>query len=475
MSPHGKFPHRSRRDFLRITTGTAVAGSIAGCLDGMFGDGALIGEGPTVSLETVADGLVYPSDLEQPPDGSDRLFVTDQPGQVYVIEDGEREEQPVIDVSDRMVDVGIDSMGGFDERGLLGIAFHPEFDRNGRFYLRYSAPTSRNVDHRDAAHVELLCEYDLEGNEADPDSERILLRNSQPAWIHNSGNIEFGPDGYLYITAGDGGGSFDDHAPDWYHDQHMGTGQNTSDNLLGGVLRIDVDGGDVGEYAIPPDNPLVDDPDGRDEYFAWGFRNPWGMAFDGDDLYVADVGQAMYESVNRVERGENYGWSIREGAHCYDPDAARDPPDDCPTETPDGQPLLGPVVEYPHEYESTPIGSAIIGGGMYRAGTVDVLDGRYVFGDWSADPHGDPEGVLFAAAPAAAGESVHEYYDEHDLWPIERLQVDGERDLGADGSLNRYVVSMGRDRDGELYVLTGMTPAVTGSSGEVHRIVPSGG
>lgn len=475
MSPDGNWPLVRRRDVLALATSSAIAGSLAGCLDRLLGDEPLIEEGPIVSLETVADGLVYPSDLDQPPDGSDRLFVTDQPGQVYVIEGGELVDQPVIDVSDRMVNVGLDSMGGFDERGLLGIAFHPDFADDGRFYLRYSAYASSNLDHPDSAHVELLCEYELEGNVADPDTERIVLRNPQPAWFHNSGNIAFGPDGYLHITTGDGGGSFDDHAPDWHHERQMGTGQNTTDNLLGGVLRIDVDAEDADGYGIPRDNPLVDDPDGRNEYFAWGFRNPWGMAFDGDELYVADVGQAMFESVKRVERGGNYGWSVREGAHCYDPESRRDPPDDCPTETPDGQPLLGPIIEYPHEHESTAIGSAIIGGGVYRGRTVDVLEGRYVFGDWSADPHGDPEGKLFAAAPPGPGNTVHEYYEEHDLWPIVELQIDGERDLGQGGSLNRYIVSMGNDRDGELYVLTGMTSAVAGSSGEVHRIVASDG
>ena len=467
-------PSLTRRQLLGVAGGSALLTGVSGCLDLLDSTRVEIEDGPTVGLDTVASGLTYPTDLAQPDDDSGRLFVTDQLGQVRVIEDDELREEPFIDVSDRMVDVGIDAMGGFDERGLLGIEFHPEFANNDRFFLRYSAWATGGDDHPESAHVEVLAEYLAEGETASVASERIILGISQPRWLHNSGDILFGPDGYLYMPTGDGGSTFEDHDPDWYHGEHRGTGQNTADNLLGGVLRIDVDDTDDGlEYAIPADNPLVGVDGHRDEYYAWGFRNPWGASFDGDDLYVADVGQALFEIVNLVEAGGNYGWNVREGTHCFDPDDASDPPDTCPDETPDGQPLLDPVIEYPQDDNGTQLGSAIIGGHVYRGGLIDEIEGAYVFGDWSADPHGDPKGKLFMAREPEADEEIHDYFAERDLWPIWSLDIDGEDDIGEDGELNRYVVALGKDTDGAVYVLTSATPAIAGDTGEVHRIVPS--
>lgn len=476
MSPTDGRPSTSRRRFLGMAATATVGSAIAGCLDLLRPPVVEIGDGPTVGLETIASGLTYPTDLVQPDDDSERLFVTDQIGEVRVIEDGELRDEPFLDVSDKLVDVGIDAMGGFDERGLLGIEFHPNFSSNDRFFLRYSAPPFGYDTHPDAIHVEVLAEYIADGDSADPQSERIILEISQPQWIHNSGNILFGPEGYLYIPTGDGGSAFEDHDPDWYHGLHRGTGQNTTDNLLGGVLRIDVDSteGDMA-YAIPPDNPLVDVEGHRNEYYAWGFRNPWGASFDGDDLYVADVGQALFETVNLVEKGGNYGWNIREGTHCFDPGDASDPPDECPNETPDGQPLLDPIIEYPQEDNDTQLGSAVIGGHVYRGGAVDGIEGAYVFGDWSADPHGDPLGKLYMARPPREDEEVHGYFEDRDLWPIWSLGVEGEGDIGDDSELNRYVISLGSDLDGAVYVLTGRTPAIEGDTGEIHRIVPVDG
>lgn len=464
----------SRREFLASTAVAGAAATTSGCLD-MFDDGELelIGDGPTVGLETVAEGLTYPTDLKEPDDGTGRLFVTDQQGAVFVIEDGELLDTPFLDVSPDLVNVGGDD-DGFDERGLVGIEFHPDFATNNRFFLRYSTPLSHE-DPSGASHAEVLVEFEADGETADPDSATELLRIPQPSIIHNSGNIHFGPDGFLYIPTGDGGGLLPDHDEHWF-DGHGGpTGQNTEDNLLGGVLRIDVDAGGADEYGIPDDNPLVDMEGHRDEYYAWGFRNPWGSTFDGDDLYVADVGQAMFEIVNHVERGGNYGWSVKEGTHCYDADDTRDPPAECPQETPEdvrgGEPLLDPVIEYPQFDNDTQIGSAVIGGHYYRNGVADVIHDYYVFGDWSADPHVDPNGRVFAARPPAADEDRHEYFEERDLWPIVELSVESDNDVTNDGNLQRYIAALGQDLSGDVYLLTTETNEISGDTGEVHRIV----
>jgi glucose/arabinose dehydrogenase len=200
-----------------------------------------------------------------------------------------------------------------------------------------------------------------------------------------------------------------------------------TENLLGSILRLDVDDQPGGRgYVAPADNPLVG-REGLDEYYAWGFRNPWRLSFDGDDLYVADVGQSSYEEVNLVENGVNYGWNIKEGTHCFKAD-------ECPDETPDhirdGEPLLDPIIEYPHE--GGPVsGVSIIGGSVYRGSTVPELDGRYVFADFL------PEGRLFVAGRPD---------DEDELWSTVAVDIDNEE-------LLTRALSFGRDEDGEVYVL----------------------
>lgn len=472
-------PALSRRQLLAATAAGGGLG-LAGCIDLISGHDTLIPDGPTVGLEQIADGLTYPTDLVEAPDGSGRLLVTDQPGQIYSIDKDGGAFDLAVDLSDRVVDVE----GGFSERGLLGIACHPDFATNGRVFVRYSAPT--RAGESPAIHTEVLTELTGDAEELDSESERELLRIPQPQVIHQGGSVLFGPDGYLYLTIGDGGDTFDHLEPSWY-DENPGMGahsQTTTDNLLGSVLRIDVDDeGDDRPYGIPPDNPLVEEEGHRDEYYAWGFRNPWGASFDGDDLYVADVGQARFEIINRVERGGNYGWNIREGTHCYDHDEPRDPPAECPDETPaevrGGEALLDPLIEYP-QFQPTDdphtgafdtddqFGSAVIGGAIYH-GSVDVLEGAYVFGDWSADPHRDPEGQLFVARPRDELSDVHEYFETLDLWGIERLEVSND-DVATDGQLERYVAALGKDLDGELYVLVTETNEVVGETGEVRRI-----
>ncbi|ELY98577.1 blue (type 1) copper domain-containing protein [Natrialba chahannaoensis JCM 10990] len=437
----------------------------------------IIGDGPTVGLETVADGLNAPIDLQFAEEETDRRFIVDQTGQIYVHGEDGLGEEPFLDIEDRMVELD----DGFDERGLLGLAFHPDFEENGRFYVRYSAPGEEPEYGAPGAevpevvdHLDTLAQFEAtdDNTEADPDSEEILLEIPQPQFNHNAGPIEFGPDDCLYVSTGDGGGAGDDdegHVDDWYPEIAGGNGQDTEHNLLGGILRIDVDddGDEERNYGIPDDNPLVDSEENLPEYWAWGLRNPWGMSFENGELLAADVGQALFEIINHVEEGGNYGWNVWEGTHCFDPDTPEEPPEDCPDNVADdlpeprgGEPLLGPVIEYPQEVDMgrygdevngddengeeedvergaetdngdrDRIGTAIIGGAMYEAGEIGELENTYVFGDWSWD--GEGPGRLFIAHPPEG-------------WPNGEDGIDDEDDAELDDEDDTDEVENGTD------------------------------
>ena len=286
-----------------------------------------------LDVELVAEGLTAPGLLREAPDGSGRLFVVDQAGLIRVIDaDGTLLPEPFLDVRSRMVTLN----AGFDERGLLGLDFHPDYATNGRFYVYYSAPLRAGAP---AAfnHTSHVSEFTVSSdpNVADAGSEEVLLQVDQPQFNHNAGTVAFGPDGYLYISLGDGGGGDDTGVG------HVagGNGQDIESNLLGSILRIDVDGGDP--YAIPADNPFVGE-DGLDEIYAYGVRNPYRFSFDmggSNDLLVGDAGQELYEEVSLVELGGNYGWNVKEGTHCFDPDDPTNPPADCPDVGEMGEPL----------------------------------------------------------------------------------------------------------------------------------------
>ncbi|WP_049899208.1 PQQ-dependent sugar dehydrogenase [Halococcus agarilyticus] len=406
-------------------------------------------QGPTVGLDTVADGFQVPTDFASAP-GDGRRFVVDLPGQVYTVASGGGRGEPFLDIADRLAE-------RTGERGLLGIAFHPAFDENRRFFLRYSAPLAEDAPDG-FSHTELLSEFRAteDASGVVDGSERPLLAVDEPTKYHNGGALAFGPEGYLYASYGDGGGSRDTglgHAADWYEENTGGNGQDVGENLLGSILRIDVDReGEEKPYGIPEDNPLVGEA-GLDEQFAWGFRNPWRMGFSDGELYVADVGQSRFEEVDRVVKGGNYGWNVKEGTHCYSTANPSEIPAECPDSTPqavrDGEPLRDPVIEYPHSRDGEPIGLSVIGGYVHE-GSVDALDGTYVFGDYSQD--GSPQGSLFAATPAEEG-----------LWQFEKLTIAG----AEDGELGGYLIDIGRDDAGELYALT----SAGDLGGAVHRLV----
>ncbi|MFB6360440.1 MAG: sorbosone dehydrogenase family protein [Halobacteriales archaeon] len=439
----------TRRRLLRIA-GPGILGGLAGCgsespatstaaeaepdTPDTTTDGAAA-RPEEVGLEPLVQGLKAPVGMAFHPDGG-RRYVIEQPGLVLYHDADGLADEPALDLQ------GAVTAGG--ERGLLGIALHPDFAENRRLYLRYSAPNRAGTP-EGYSHTFVLAEFEAaaDGRHVRKGSERTVLEIPQPQGNHNAGDIAFGPDGYLYVAVGDGGAGGDlgdGHVDDWYGANGGGNGQDVTDNLLGSLLRIDVDrrGADRG-YGIPPENPLVGQP-GRDEHYAWGLRNPWRFAFDGETCYAADVGQNRFEEVNRIERGGNYGWNVKEGTHCFGAET-------CPDRTPDdvrgGEPLVDPVIEYPHRGEPVS-GISVIGGNVYRGNALPGLVGTYVFGDLQAG------GKLFTATPAEGS----------GLWSTRSLPI-----AESDSDRLTRLFSLARDADGKLYVL-----GVGSRGGGVHRL-----
>lgn len=483
----------NRREYLTLCTTTATLGS-AGCLgdqwEGSSDTASSISEGPSVGVDRIADGLTQPLAIEFPRD-RDFRYVADKFGKIYFLgSDGVRED-PFLDISDQLVS----PLTNY-EQGLLGLALHPNYVQNRKFYVRYSAPLREDAP-SDFSHTFVLSEFraDEDLRRADPDSERIVLEITQPGPAHQAGSIVFGPDDFLYVGVGDGAstkdsvfGGFGDagpgHPQDWYLANKGGNGQDLTDNLLGSILRIDVDNTENGkQYAVPDDNPLVG-KDGLDEQFAWGFRNPYRMSFDEGRLFVGDVGVTAFEEINIVEKGGNYGWNVKEGHHCFNGNSAfrnglkDDAPgflegafgrmplqllnllavrflrmDDlpvCPTETPRGNPLIDPVAVYPHEQNGQSVGRAVIGGHVYRGSAVEQLRGKYVFGDMA----GERSGRIF----------ITEQQEERP-WPMKEVLIpENENNM-----INEIILSFGQDHDGEMYVLTS---EFSEGTGKVYRITP---
>lgn len=438
-----------------LTLAIALPGSVSVVSASESSEGRTVPVGGTVGLDLVATGLTSPVQLLEPSDDSGRLLVVDQIGLVRIVTgDGVLLEEPFLDLRDRIVSL----MPGFDERGLLGLAFHPDYAANGRLFVYYSAPL-RPGGPPGWDHTSHISEFQVSAdpNRADPGSERIILQIDQPQFNHNAGKVLFGPDdGYLYISVGDGGGANDvglGHTP------VIGNGQDLT-NLLGTILRIDVDG--AAPYEIPADNPFIGTI-GRDEIFAYGLRNPYRMSFDrgGDrELYIADVGQELWEEVNLGAIGANYGWNIKEGTHCFDPDDPHHSPEECrDTGYLLEDPLIDPVIEYPNHHQPGGIGSAVIGGHVYRGAALPQFRGRYIFGDWSAHHFDEAEGLLLIAQPRKQG-----------LWKVAELRIQNR----PGGQLGHYVLGFGEDAAGELYVFTTDNVGPTGATGNVYRIVRPG-
>ena len=447
--------------FLTIVITAAMFGAVAEADHGS----SPIGDPFTARVNLVAEGFTSPVHLTEAPDNTGRLFVVDQAGLIRIITPGgQLLAEPFLDVRDRMVALN----PGFDERGLLGLAFHPGYATNGRFFVYYSAPL------RDGApagfnHTSHISEFQVspDPNRADPTSERILLQVDEPQGNHNAGSLTFGPhDGNLYIALGDGGGANDNqlgHVEDWYDFNEGGNGQDVTDNLLGSILRIDVDSGDP--YGIPADNPFVG-RDGLDEIYAYGLRNPYRISFDmgGDHtLFAGDAGQGLWEEVSVIDNGGNYGWNVKEGTHCFDAANNTQIPDDCPDTVgeghPDaGAPLIDPVIEYANAAQPGGLGRTVVGGYVYRGNDLPQFRGRYIFADWSTG-FGNGDGTVLVSRERSRG-----------LWQIHEIQFQNR----PDRRLGHFILAFGQDADGEMYVLTSDNIGPTGETGRVYRLAPPG-
>lgn len=334
---------------------------VAALLTAAAGWGSCAAQVPAdVELQPVFRGLTQPLQIAVAPGDFRAVYVVEKIGRVWAFIDGRRSDLPLLDISESV-------SRGF-EQGLLGIAFHPDYQQNGRLFINYT-------DTRGDTRIEA---YTVEpaSRRADPASRRTILHIPQPAGNHNGGMLAFGPDGYLYIGSGDGGRFFDP----------SGNGQNLG-TLLGKILRIDVDAGEP--YAVPPDNPFVGDGGALPEIWAYGLRNPWRFSFDRatGDLYIADVGERSWEEVNVQPAGsaggENYGWSLAEGFACLES-----------TSVCEAAPITPPIATYSHGSGRC----SIAGGYVYRGSAIPGLVGRYVFGDyctgtiWSVPAGTDGEG-----------------------------------------------------------------------------------
>jgi glucose/arabinose dehydrogenase len=300
---------------------------------------------PTVHLQSIVSGLNSPLDFQSARDGTGRFFIVEQGGTIRIVKGKKVLAPPFLNISSIIVSGG--------ETGLLGLAFHPQYKTNGRFFLNYTRRVNGQLQ-------TAIAEYHVSPtnpNLADSNSGKVLLSFDQPFDNHKGGQLAFGLDGFLYIGTGDGGSGGDP----------FGNGQKLT-TLLGKMLRIDVNSGSP--YAIPPDNPFVGVGGAKGEIWAYGFRNPWRFSFDKTSkrFFVGDVGQDAWEEVDILTKGGNFGWNIMEGNHCYPPGS------NC-----NKAGLIPPIGEYSHSE-----GIAVIGGYVYRGAGIPALKGLYVFGDFGS-------------------------------------------------------------------------------------------
>jgi glucose/arabinose dehydrogenase len=412
----------------------------------------------------IAQALVSPVAVVEPPDSSHRLFILDEIGKIWIVgADGKQLAAPFMDLTSKMVTIS----PSYDERGLLGLAFHPQFKTNGLFYVFYTAPPRPGMPVPGAPgstwnNTTTVSEFKVSAgdpNTADMGSERVLLAEDHPYLNHNAGTLAFGPDGFLYISIGDGGNADDvgnGHVSDWYAANAGGNGQDIYMNLMGNILRIDINGGTP--YNIPADNPFVGTK-ALPEIYAYGFRNPFRFSFDRGgthQLIVGDEGQSLYEEIDLVAKGGNYGWNVKEGTHCFNTDNDTVERASCPSTDSAGNPLIDPVIELVNSAnpKGGGVGIAIIGGFVYRGSAFPGLVGKYIFGMLSAD--GKATGTVYSADPSASG-----------IWANRLLAI-----TGHPANLGTYLKSFGQDQHGEIYLLTSDQLGPQGSTGKVWKMVP---
>jgi glucose/arabinose dehydrogenase len=412
-----------------------------------------------VKAHLVAEGLTNPLWATNAGDGSGRLFVIEQVGRVRIIKDGKLLAKPALDVSGLMVEL----KPNFDERGLLGLAFHPGFaDRNSPGFGKVYTYTSHPIDAAATCdfplagvtcdHQSVITEWQFSKSDPDvidPSTRREVLRFDEPQFNHDGGCIVFGHDGMLYIPTGDGGNAMD-QGPG--HTEPQGNAQDLS-KALGKIMRIDPLGRSgklkvKGRYSVPDDNPFVGRPDALDVVWAYGLRNPFRISVDRKTgiLVAGDVGQNNIEEIDVIVKGGNYGWRIKEGTFWFSVEegkvgeVSKTPYPSSNTKVK----LIDPVAAYDHDE-----GISIIGGYVYRGKALPQLDGLYITGDWKRKEKPD-SGRIFTC----------------------NLKTGDLRELLPDGkAIGPYICGMGQDEAGEVYVLTTNIPGPTGDSGKVYRIV----
>jgi len=363
----------------------------------------------SLGVRAVANTLQAPTSMVFP--SNDEIWIAEQTGKIRVVKQGKLTADPVVDLAPKLPKL----QDGYEERGLLGLALHPDFKTNRKFYVYYSTPSKQNSN-----HTGVLAEYHLKSdNHADVGEGRVILSIEEPDGNHNGGCVQFGPDNFLYLSLGDGGGQGDKHG-------EIGNGQNL-DTWHGKILRIDINA--ESGYKVPQDNPFVGKPGTKPEIWAYGFRNPWKFSFDRAtrQLFVGDVGQNEWEEVDIVNKGGNYGWRLMEGTHCYNPK-------DCDTTG-----LIMPIAEYSHRE-----GVSVTGGYVYNGKQIPSLKGKYLFADWNG--------------------------------PVFYLKKEGSKWIRTRTRLQNMpeemkITSFGEDAAGELYVLTNPETGPDNSSGTLYKII----
>jgi glucose/arabinose dehydrogenase len=364
----------------------------------------------TLKVKQLAANIQAPTALAFP--GNGEVWVTEQTGKIRAIKNGKLSGVPVLDLSSKLPKINT----GYEERGLLGIALHPRFSTNKKFYVFYSTPPTGKFNHTD-----VVSEFTLGGSgQADPKSERIILSAEKPDGNHNGGCVQFGKDGYLYISFGDGGGQGDKHG-------EFGNGQNLN-TWLGKILRVDINTGSG--YVVPKDNPFIGKTDAKPEIWAYGFRNPYRFSFDRASglLFAGDVGQDTWEEVDIVKSGGNYGWRLTEGTHCYNPASGCD--------------ITGitmPIAEYNHRE-----GVSITGGYVYNGKQIPVLKSKYLFADWTGP--------------------VYYLQKTGNAWQRGKVTLQNIPE-------NLKITGFGEDPTGELYMLTNPDTGPGNTKGAVFKIV----
>lgn len=435
----------------------------------------------TIGLHTVASGFGTPVTATSAPDDDDHLFVVEQSGKIWSVSIGE-DDGDGTSTRRLFADLGAQGLNlgcffiNYDERGLFGLAFHPDYRKNGLLYTYQSQPhegtpklAANKCNSTVPDHDNVVTEWRVNSPRSDdavvdPTSGREVLRVAHPQFNHNGGDLRFGPDGLLYVPIGDGGAAND------FGPGHIVPGGNAQDltDLHGKILRIDPMAGSMTPYTIPASNPFVNKKGARGEIWAFGFRNPFKISFDSrtGQLYAADVGQNDVEEIDIVTRGVNYGWPIKEGTFAF---SGSGPGRGFVTGDKVTGPFVDPIAEYDHC--KGPVapdlvgacpraeGIAILGGFVYRGKEIRELRGHYVFGDYSTN--------FFTSAGRLF------YLDDQNQ--VKELRIAGASELGFS------VLGIGRDARGELYVLgkSGAKPGNTGitdpnnTTGMVAKLTPA--